>query len=195
MSTELPVRSKRRWIVPVAALCVIGLAAVAAYVALVAHPWDQPPSSAGTEQEQRRYRVRKREELIARIKKQGDLNDPNGGVIVVGVEDYFAGNEELGSIGANLIPHPGIDRFRAVLCGVQSRDDVQAVLVRIIEVVEGEWPYSDTVYILSSAPRESVAGWLSELKPDEMYEGYHLGKPPAAPDPRPGMKVYGAWWD
>lgn len=182
-------------IVAVAGLGVIGLVAVAIYVAHTYLLSDQPLSAAGTQQKQRRYRARKREELIARIKKQGDPNDPGGPLIVVGVEEFFAGNEDLGSIGCNLIPHPGIDRCRAVLCGIQSRDDVQVALVQINEVVEGEWPYSNTVYIFSSAPRESVAGWLFELKPDGVYEGYPFGKPPAAPDPGPGMRVYGAWWD
>ncbi len=75
---------------------------------------------------------------------------------------------------------------------------MQAVLIEIKEVDENDptmWPFSDNIFILTSASRDVVAGWLSKLKPDEVYKGYLYGKPPAAPEPLPAMKVYGAWWD
>ena len=40
---------------------------------------------------------------------------------VVPIDRFFAGNDDLGSIGCNLDPHPGIDRFRQVLTGLLAR--------------------------------------------------------------------------
>ena len=37
--------------------------------------------------------------------------------------------------------------------------------------------------------------WLKPLQPDEPFEGWGAGKPSAAPEPKEGMKVIGAWWD
>ncbi len=46
---------------------------------------------------------------------------------VVPIARFFDGNDDLGSIGCNLDPHPGIDKFREVLTGLLGRADVQAV--------------------------------------------------------------------
>jgi hypothetical protein len=40
---------------------------------------------------------------------------------------YFLTADDLGSIGANLIDHPGIDVFRSILLDVLGREDVIAV--------------------------------------------------------------------
>jgi hypothetical protein len=159
---------------------------------------DQPAPLEESPQETGRTTTIGRQKLIAEIRKQGNPNNANAPPIVVGVREFFTGNHDIGSMGANLVPTPPIERFHAVLRQIEDREDVQAVLIQIAEVewnTPGIWPYSDNIYVLSSASRGSVRQWLSELRPDEVYEGYPFGKPPAAPDVKPGMKVYGAWWD
>jgi hypothetical protein len=125
------------------------------------------------------------------------LSSP-GPLPVVSLEDFFEGNEDYGSIGCNLIEHPSPQGFFEHLLAIRSRPDVQDVLVEIYEIEEGDanmWPFSERVYVLTSASAKDVADWMRSLRPDEIEEGYFQGKPPAAPELREGMQVYAAWWD
>lgn len=147
-----------------------------------------------------------RERLISVIKQQG-LNyrrdepiwSPTGPLPVVTLEEFFEGNHSNASIGVNLCPdHPGVGTFWRVLSQIRSRPDVQDVLIEVYEVLEDEsdsWPFSERVYVFTSADPEQVAEWLEPLRPDLLEEGFAYGRPPRAPEPGPGMKVYSAWWD
>ncbi len=138
-----------------------------------------------------------RQKLIAKIKQQ-QHREHTQTLPVVPLEDFFSGNSDEGSIGCNLLPHPGLHTFFAVLRAIRSQPNVQDVLVEIYEVDEHDadtWPFSERVYILSSATREEVAGWMVPVQPDEVDEGFVFGTPPAAPHLEPDMKVYNVWWD
>ena len=141
--------------------------------------------------------------LTGKIKQQGNPNDTNSLPILVSLEDFFEGNGDSGSIGPNLNPQPGPKKFYTVLQEVRRRKDVQDVLIRI-RMVESEdmWPFSDTVYILTSAPTAEVASWLKALNPSEVYDNSVKHLTPDWPsrlafprDLRPGMRVVYAWWD
>jgi hypothetical protein len=141
--------------------------------------------------------VNKRDTLIKKIRSQGlpSFSDP---LPVVSLEDFFEGNEDYGSIGCNLLEHPSPQRFFEHLLAIRSRSDVQDVLIEIFEVEESDstiWPFSERVYVLTSASTEDVADWMKPLEPDEIEVGYFQDKPPAAPELREGMRVYAAWWD
>jgi len=117
---------------------------------------------------------------------------------IVSLEDFFEGNNDLGSIGCNLIEHPGIETFYKVLKDIRERDDVQDVIIEISQIEETDetmWPFSETVYILTSADIGKVKEWMKPLKADEFFEGWFGGKASAAPELQAGIKVYGAWWD
>jgi hypothetical protein len=119
---------------------------------------------------------------------------------VVSLEDFFEDNRDPGSIGCNLSEsvNPGIDGFFEILKRIRDRSDVQDVLVEVHEVVEEDptvWPFSDRIYIISSATREDVESWVSVLHPDEVAEGFVFGVPSGAPLLKSGMRVYGVWWD
>ncbi len=117
--------------------------------------------------------------------------------IVVSIEDFFDGNADEGAIGCNMIPHPGLDHFRRVLTSIRDRPDVQDMLIEIVAIDDDpSWPFSDTVWVISSASEQEVEEWMEPLHPDEVLRGWgKAGKPPAAPEPREGTKVYGLWWD
>jgi len=101
----------------------------------------------------------------------------------------------MGSIGANLIDHPGIERFYSTLKAIRDREDVQDIRVEI-NMIEDMWPFSDYVWIFSRANRGAVAEWMKPLGPDEVWEGWQAAGPPKnAPVLETGMKVFGAWWD
>lgn len=136
-----------------------------------------------------------RDILIAKIEKQRVLSPERE--IAVSLEDFFTGNDDLGSIGCNLgSEQPPISEFYRVLKGIRSQPEVQDVLVRISDFDDpSSWPFTDTVYIIASAPARQVEEWVAPLKPDEVHPEWMYGKPPAAPSARPGMTTYSVWWD
>jgi len=136
-----------------------------------------------------------RERLIEKIRRQGDPDDRNTPNPVVSLEDFFEGNDDVGSIGCNLNDHPGIDFFYQTLKAVRARESVQDVLIRI-NTVEDMWPFSDVVYIITSSSVAQVQDWLASLHPDEVGEGRFL-EARLANDPvlLPGMNIIYAWWD
>jgi hypothetical protein len=81
---------------------------------------------------------------------------------IVSVTKFFDGNDDLGSIGCNLDPHPGIDAFRGVLTGLLSRPDVKAVYAQISELDPGDesWPFTDTV-LVAARFRPTICAKLS----------------------------------
>ena len=133
--------------------------------------------------------------MIAKIEAQGAPSPDSE--VVVSLEDFFTGNDDLGSIGCNLgDEQPPISEFYRVLKVIRSRPEVQDVLVRIYEYDDpSSWPYTDAVYIITSAPPEKVAEWVAPLKPDEVHPEWMYGKPPAAPEAESGMTPHTVWWD
>src|SRR5258707_5147052 len=69
---------------------------------------------------------------------------------LVPIERFLDGNDDLGSIGCNLLPHPGIGVFREVLVGLLRRPDVQAVYAQITERDPGArcLPFTETGLLL-----------------------------------------------
>lgn len=57
------------------------------------------------------------------------------------------------------------------------------------------WPFSDRLYVLTSASTEMVEKWLEPLQPSEVDEGWSHGRHASAPEPRSGYRVVAAWWD
>ncbi|MFP5270145.1 hypothetical protein [Coleofasciculus sp.] len=142
----------------------------------------------------------KREELIEKIRAQGFVLPiaQNPPFPLVSLEDFFLGNEDYGSIGCNLLEHPGLEQFFERLKFIRERQDVQDVLVAVIEIEEDfpdMWPFSDHIYIITSASRTEVENWLAELQPDEVVEGWATEKPSNAPEILPGFNIFHAWWD
>lgn len=117
---------------------------------------------------------------------------------VVSLEDFFEGNDDYGSIGCNLPigDHPGPNGFYSLLKAVRDKAEVQDVLVEIDEVEDDTWPFSERVYIITSAAQSKVAEWLKPLSPDEVDEGIQWDRPAGAfPALLPEVEVYAAWWD
>ena len=136
-----------------------------------------------------------REKLIEKIYQQGDPGSPDIPNPVVSLDDFFQGNDDVGSIGCNLDSHPGIDTFYQVLRSVRARESVQDVLVRI-NAVEDMWPFSDVVYVISSSPLEQIREWLKPLQPDEVEDGLYWDQKLATDvELLPGMRIMYAWWD
>ena|ERR1700761_6819499 len=115
---------------------------------------------------------------------------------IVSVERFFDGNDDPGSIGCNLMEHPGVDVFRNLLTGLLQRSDVQAVYARISELDPGEesWPFTDTVFVVGTISPEELRDILSPLQPDEIDSGETYGLPKAIKQ-KHKEPVLAAWWD
>lgn len=156
-----------------------------------------PRRTGGTEGASDRSDRAKRAALIAHVK---GMSAPLGVMPLVTAAEFFDGNGDDGSIAANLIAHPGVTRFAELAVAIGARPDVQAVLVGITDLMaddESSWPYSDTLYVITSAPAAAVREWLSELDPDEVRAGFAgdgdsvRGAPALSPD----MSLLRVWWD
>ncbi|MGD1876406.1 MAG: hypothetical protein ACFB13_02775 [Kiloniellaceae bacterium] len=138
----------------------------------------------------------KRAALIVKIKAIAAAEGSNQEAVVA-VEDFFDGNDDLGSIGANLPSHPGLDRFREVFLSVRSRPEVAELVVAIWELDDrpnGDWPYAEKVYLATIAGDEAVEDWFAPLEPDEIWE---VQADTLRPSPHldPGYRLLAVWWD
>lgn len=115
---------------------------------------------------------------------------------LVSIDRFFDGNDDEGSIGCNLVPHPGIELFRKQLLGLLKRPDVTAVHALITEVDPGDdaWPFSDTVVVTGGIAPEALRTAIADLQPDEVG--------PADPDAigttlsqSESSSALVAWWD
>lgn len=115
---------------------------------------------------------------------------------VVSIERFFDGNEDEGSIGCNLLEHPGLGAFRDALLGLTHRADVEAVYAQIAEIDPGEglWPFTDTVFVVGSIDDEELARLLAPLQPDEVASAAGLSVPPRIQSAHDAPILY-AWWD
>lgn len=114
----------------------------------------------------------------------------------VPVDRFFDGNDDEGSIGCNLVPHPGMALFREILLGLLQRPDVTAVHVLIAELDPGDdaWPFSDTVVVTGSITPEALQEALADLHPDEVGPA-DPGATGASLPQSDRHSALVAWWD
>jgi hypothetical protein len=137
-----------------------------------------------------------RERLLARI---GDINDFSRPRPLVTLEEFFEGNNDLGSIGYNLPDPPTPAEFYILLLEIRKRVGVTDVLIEVkdLEYPDG-WPSTDMVWIITTSPPDEVRSWFPErFAPDEVYSGFEAGDAhPIEKYPIPdGMHAIGAWYD
>jgi hypothetical protein len=79
---------------------------------------------------------------------------------------------------------------------IANRPDVADVRVQISQFDDPDWPFSDQVFVFTSATPAEVLKWFSEdLRPDEAWEGFSPSvryEPYAVPD---GTRPVACWWD
>ncbi len=116
---------------------------------------------------------------------------------IVPVARFFDGNDDLGSIGCNLIEHPGIEFFRSVLVGLTSHADVMAVYAQISELDAGEdsWPFANQVIVVGQIPIEELNRFVRELQPDEVIVSNGYGVSPSIAQLHQNTPVSVIWWD
>jgi hypothetical protein len=133
-----------------------------------------------------------RENLIQKIQTLGFPDNE----IIVTIEDFFEGNDDFGSIGCNIYPdQPSLSDFYKRFKGIKQNESVDNIYIRIADIDDGIWPFTDTVYVISNLKIDQIKELLVDLRPDEVYEDWMYGKPINAPELRPDMKVYSIFWD
>ena len=115
---------------------------------------------------------------------------------IVAAEQFFDGNDDPGSIGCNLLEHPGVDVFQEILTGLLRRPDVQGVYAQISELDPGDgcWPFTDTILVVGTISADRLREAVSVLEPDEVGDAAQLGVSPAIAT-KLGSSVLAIWWD
>ncbi|WP_252249480.1 hypothetical protein [Clostridium sp. VAP23] len=136
-----------------------------------------------------------KENLLATIYAQEEENENQ--LPIVSLELFFEGNDDIGSIGCNILEHPGTEKIYSILKEVRNKSNVQDVLIEILEYDEGDdvWPFSERVYILTDAEEDEVMKWVEDLDISGISEGDIYGQSKAAPKLSDGYRVYSLWWD
>ena len=94
-------------------------------------------------------------------------------------------------------PRPllSIDEFFKVFKAIIHRPDVKDIRIQVSAFDDPDWPFSDTVYIMTSASESEVGSWFPEhLKPDEIWEGFVNQDYEAYEIPTETRPV-AVWWD
>lgn len=134
--------------------------------------------------------------ITERVNQNGDLDDPSTPRPLLTLDEFFDGNDVVGSIGCNLNPTPTPDSFWQTLKQISQRQDVADIRVQVTMFDVPEWPFSDVVWIMTSANTTEVASWFPEaIRPDECSLGWpDEGAIEACPVPT-GMHPVACWWD
>ena len=115
--------------------------------------------------------------------------------VAVSLSDFFEENKELGSIGCNLEDVLEPRFFYNCLKKLEQKPDVESILIRITDMEEGEWPFSDTIYVISSMNTEQLYKELESLEPTEINNEWMYGLPETESPIRKGKYVHSIWWD
>jgi hypothetical protein len=136
------------------------------------------------------------EKITFRVNRNGDVNAASTPRPLLTLPEFFEGNDIVGSICANVIPTPTPAEVYTTLQRVAARADVADVLVQVTQFDAPEWPFSDTVWVVTSAGASEVLQWFEErIRPDDCCSGWLPGvayEPCRIPT---GMQPIGCWWD
>ena len=102
----------------------------------------------------------------------------------------------VGSIFCNLVPIPKPQEVRDILSTIASRPDVADVRIQITSFDDPSWPFSDTVWVITTASSAQVVEWFpKQVKPDDVFVGWLPNvNYEAIPVPE-GMLPIACFWD
>lgn len=137
--------------------------------------------------------IQKRDTLLNKVGRLEDLENTD---VWVDIEDFFDGNDDLGSIWCSLPEPPEeISQVSAFLKTVRSRNNVNGLRICVSQFDggENEWPFSDTILVITDASKADVEVWFDRFPPDEIYveeDEKLLGDLGFA-----GKRALRLWWD
>lgn len=79
---------------------------------------------------------------------------------------------------------------------IRERNDVSDVLVEITMFDDPDWPFSESILVITSASPEEVQCWfVEEIAPDECWEGWSEDTDHRWVEVPAGMHPVICWWD
>ncbi|MEL6104177.1 MAG: hypothetical protein AAFR68_23095 [Pseudomonadota bacterium] len=112
--------------------------------------------------------IQKRDALLTKV---GAIEDGDNIAVWVEVEEFFDGNEDLGSFWCNLAEQPEeMSQIFGFLRSIRSRSDVHGLRVCVSQFDGGEeeWPFSDTILVVTDTSKPNVQSWFERFPPDEI---------------------------
>ena len=111
--------------------------------------------------------------LVKRINRNGDFYDEETPTPLLTLDEFFTGNNVVGSIGCNLESEPHPSELESVLRTIEEQENTERVYIQVTEMDDPDWPFSDTAWIVTTGSMEQVrSGFPSSLAPDEIWEGF-----------------------
>jgi len=134
--------------------------------------------------------MNKKSTILNEIKKEGYPHKE----VAVSLETFFEGNNDFSSIGVNLYPHqPSPQEFYSVFKKIKSSPKTENIFVRISDSDDGDWFYTDAVYVVGNWTKDEIKEAVKDIQPDEIYDEWMYGKPVNIPETT--GKVFSIWWD
>lgn len=110
------------------------------------------------------------EALRKRLESFGKLDQSQSRTPALTIDEFFTGNTDLGSIGCNLFPHPGLEKFEATFRSILANNNVSDVRLPVTEFIDGlDWPFVEKVIVVTTAAPQDVFSHCKDLQPDEHW--------------------------
>lgn len=134
--------------------------------------------------------------ITERVSRNGDVNDFLTIRPLLTLEEFFEGNDVVGSICCNLPTAPEPAEVFQFLKDIRSRPNVTDVRIEITTFDDPEWPFSDCLWIITSADTDEVQSWFGDdFAPDDVFSGWLDDREYEPVDVPEGMKPVGCWYD
>ncbi|WGA99239.1 hypothetical protein NFL20_07240 [Escherichia coli] len=115
---------------------------------------------------------------------------------LLSLEDFFIDNNIHGSICCNVIPEQSPQAIYHHFLKIRERNNVSDVLVEITMFDDPDWPFSESILVITTASPEEVQSWfVEEIAPDECWEGWSEDTEHGWVEVPVGMHPVTCWWD
>lgn len=136
------------------------------------------------------------ERITERVSRNGDVNEPTTTRPLLTLEEFFEGNEFAGSIWCNLSSAPEPEQVFEILKGIRSRSNVADVRIEVTMFDDPDWPFSDCIWVITSATPEEVQTWFDDdFAPDDVWSGWNSDRTFEHVEVPTGMQPVGCFYD
>jgi len=134
--------------------------------------------------------------ITERVSRHGDINDLSTMRPLLTLEEFFEGNDVDGSIWCNCSPPPSPSEAYSILKQIRAKPGVADVRVEVTMFDVPEWPFSEVVWVITSAKPEQVESWFPKaVAPDTVSIGWGNSTTYEPLDMPVGMQPVACWWD
>ncbi len=96
------------------------------------------------------------ERITQLVNINGDVNNPDTPRPLLSLEDFFIDNNIHGSICCNVIPEQSPQAIYHHFLKIRERNNVSDVLVEITMFDDPDWPFSESILVITTASPEEV---------------------------------------